>query len=77
MAHVDNELTAEDVTVDVVRAVAERKGVEPTDIDERLYEAIDPEALARLFAGTDRGHVTFEFAGVSVEVTAAGDVSAR
>lgn len=77
MAHVDDELTAEDVTMDVVRAVADRKGVEPTDIDERLYDAVDAEALARLFAGTDRGRVTFEFAGVSVEVTAAGDVTTR
>lgn len=34
----------------VVTAIAEREGVDPVDLDERLYDAVDPDALDALFA---------------------------
>lgn len=33
----------------VVWAVADAKGVDPMDIDEPLYDSVDPDALERLF----------------------------
>lgn len=69
----------------VVEAVAEREGVEPTELVppeyETLYDAVDPAALDALFApranGADRadGSVTFPFCGYTVTVTADGTVS--
>jgi len=56
----------------VVVAVAERNGVDPLDLDERLYDCIDPDALDRLFAsaGPDAcGTVQFVMAGCHVTVS--------
>lgn len=54
----------QDVTVTraVIEAVAAREGVAPTDIDEPLYEVIDPDALDNLFTDTT-GRVVFEYHG--------------
>ena len=57
----------------VVVAVAEQNGVDPLDLDERLYDCIDPDALDTLFASTGRdacGAVQFVMAGCHVEVSA-------
>jgi len=57
----------------VVVAVAEQKGVDPLDLNERLYDCIDPDALDALFPTARRdacGTVQFVMAGCHVEVTA-------
>ncbi|MFC4987225.1 MULTISPECIES: HalOD1 output domain-containing protein [Saliphagus] len=69
----------------IIEAVADREGVEPTELAppeyETLYEVVDPGALDALFApranGAGRldGSVTFRFCGYTVSVTAEGTVS--
>ncbi len=68
----------------IINAIAEREGVEPTEIEppeyEALYDVLNPEALDALFApredGTPRssGRVTFSYCGYDVVVTSDGDV---
>jgi hypothetical protein len=62
----------ESLTTTVVRAVADAKGVDPLELEECLYDVIDPDALERLFAPTEdgarRGVVVFRLAGCRVEV---------
>lgn len=63
----------EALTDTVVRAVADAKDVDPLDLDARVYDSIDPDALDRLFTptadGSDRqGMVVFPMAGCRVEV---------
>lgn len=72
------------VSYDVIAAVAEREGADPTAIEppeyEALYDAVNPEALDSLFAprtdGTERatGRVEFTFCGYDIVVTSDGDV---
>lgn len=57
----------------VVVAVAELNGVDPLDLNERLYDCIDPDALDALFASTGQdacGTVQFLMAGCHIEVSA-------
>lgn len=63
-----------DVTTHIVTAIAEREGVEPTALDTRLYEAIDPDALTTLVENApDTGlTVGFDYAGYRVTVVADG-----
>lgn len=64
-------------SVKVVMAVAAAEGKEPTELEERLAEVIDPQSLDRLFA--DRASavetVTFTFCGYRVTVTDGGIVT--
>ncbi|WP_167837337.1 HalOD1 output domain-containing protein [Halosimplex halophilum] len=70
-----------DLSIAVVEAVAEAKGVAPTEMEETLYDAVDPDALDRLF--TDRetgelaGRVVFELEAHEVTVQSNGDVLVR
>jgi len=66
----------------VVLAVAEAKGVDPTALDDRLYDIVDPDALDRLFhttSGTtaEGAAIVFRMAGCRVEVDADGRVTAE
>ena len=57
----------------VVVTVAAQKGVDPLDLDDRLYDCIDPDALDALFSSTGQdacGTVQFLMAGCQVEVSA-------
>jgi len=71
--------SGEDPTVSVPRAVAAITDSEPTDEGLVLYDAVDPDALRRLFGdrrdGSPRtqGRVVFELRGCRVEVRADGD----
>lgn len=60
----------------VVEAVAERRGVETTELPQKLYDVIDPDSLDSLFAAgkTTGGTVTFTYCGYTVTVTADGGV---
>lgn len=73
------------ISFEVIAAVADREGVDPTEIEppeyEALYDVLDPESLDSLFAprhnGAERatGHVEFRYCGYDVTVTDGGDVS--
>lgn len=77
--------TNRSLSFEIIAAVAEREGVDPTEVEppeyEALYEVLDPEALDALFAprqnGTERaaGRVEFEYCGYDITVTDGGEVS--
>jgi hypothetical protein len=73
-----NRRADESVTEAVVRAVADVQGVKPWEMDSRLGDAIDPEALERLCGDASTGsretRVSFVFAGYRVAADAAGAV---
>lgn len=70
-----------DLCFRIVAAVAEEREVDPADIDDRLYDVIDAEALGRL---VDRARtsdsielsVSFRMAGCFVTVTGEDTVRA-
>ncbi|UPV75872.1 hypothetical protein M0R89_07380 [Halorussus limi] len=62
----------------IIEAVAAAEGVDPTDRDLQLYEAVDLEALDALFdRRSSDGHWQFEFSvdDYLVVVTGDGNVS--
>lgn len=62
----------------VVEAVATTMGVSATEVTPPLYEAIDPDALDRLFRSTgngERGSFLMAFEYGDYEVTIRGDQS--
>jgi hypothetical protein len=67
----------------VLQRVADAEGTEPSELDEPLYEVIDPDALERLFDSSedgpsrDSGELRFPYHGYEVTVRANGDVSVR
>ncbi|WP_254546071.1 HalOD1 output domain-containing protein [Halomarina pelagica] len=66
----------------IVRTVAAVRGVDATSLEQRLYDAIDPDALERLFASRPdgsrraRGRTTFELAGCRVVVDTEDGITA-
>lgn len=79
-ALIDVETPTRTPSMAVVAAVADARGVDPLGL-EPLANAIDPEALDRLFEDTYGGQprmvgrVTFEVAGCEVTVTRADGIS--
>ena len=61
----------------VLEAVAAAEGVSPAELPSPLYQIVDPDALDRLYATEPVAttHVTFDYMGYTVEVTADGCVS--
>ena len=60
--------------------IAAREGVDPLQLDEPLYDAVDVGALERLVETADRGadaafEVTFSYYGYDVAVDGAGEVT--
>lgn len=66
----------ESVAAVVSRSVASVAGV-PDERLPPLYEAVDPDALERLFADGAEGYVAFRYNGLWVVVTASGTVEVR
>jgi hypothetical protein len=68
-------------SVQIVRRVADKEDVRPTELDCQLADVIDPEALDQLMQSlgendsTPTGVLTFEFCGYTVRVSAAGDIT--
>lgn len=61
----------------VVDALAGAEGVDPTDLDLRLGDFVDPEAIDRLAAGsTASWRLEFEVAGHRIDVSHDGTVVA-
>ena len=53
----------------VVERVAAAEGTEPTRLEERLHDSVDPDALDALFArGSATVTIEFEFGGHAVTV---------
>lgn len=71
----------ESVSTAVIGAVADANGVDAIDLEPRLDDAVDPDALERLFrygaSGEPRsaGRVSFRMAGCDVVVRSAGRVT--
>ncbi|MDS0300409.1 hypothetical protein NDI76_16805 [Halogeometricum sp. S1BR25-6] len=76
----DGAMVDEELDWKIVSAVAEEKGVEPLELDERLYDVVDLDAVKELFVGMPNraalveGHVTFTLAGCEVVVDQAWNV---
>lgn len=66
----ENELVLE-----IAETVAAREGVDITELESPLHEAIDTEALESMFStpGVDAS-VAFEYCGYTVRVDGDGDV---
>lgn len=43
-----------DLDCRIVQAVADANGVDPLELNEQLYEVVDPDAVARLFTASTR-----------------------
>ena len=71
----------ESASMIVVEALAEAKGVCPADMDQPLYDVVDPDALDRLFRGSadngPDGRVVFTINGYEVTVTSDGEIYVR
>jgi hypothetical protein len=83
MAVTQHSERTEDVCYDVLRAVADCRGIEPTEIDEQLSAVVDPDSLASLW-GTEvpsgrtvNGALSFEFYGCRVTLTSDGRIEAK
>lgn len=65
-----------DVVTRIVTTVADREGVEPTELDTPLYEAVDADALAALVRDAPESGVTigFDYTGYRVTVVADEEV---
>lgn len=71
-----DEVTEESVTVAVIEAIAAVEGVSPVDVDVRLYDYLDLEALDDLFSHASRkGNAmwTMEFSVEGYDVTVHDD----
>jgi hypothetical protein len=63
------------VTAEIVRAVAARKGVEATELQPRLYDVIDADALENIVDHADASvRVSFTYAEHEIEVTGDGTI---
>ncbi|NHN58767.1 MULTISPECIES: HalOD1 output domain-containing protein [Halorussus] len=70
------------VSTAVVTAVAEAEGRSPTDLVPPLHDAVDPEALDRLFEddrprSESEPRVSFTYCGYDVRVGGPNDVVVR
>ena len=71
----------EPISTTVAMAVAEFKGIEPTEMETPLYDVIDVEALDALFSRSSDdtpsigGYISFVVDGCEVFVDGGGDVT--
>lgn len=71
---------ADELCLEIVTTVAKEREIEPDRIDERLYDVVDIESLARLVDQADHSDsielsISFRMAGCFVTVT--GDRTVR
>ncbi|KYH25229.1 hypothetical protein HAPAU_28150 [Halalkalicoccus paucihalophilus] len=67
----------EELTTTIIETLAAAEGVDPLNLDIRIGDVVDPDALNALFdPATDRsGRVTVPLAGYLVRVSATGEVA--
>lgn len=73
----NDQLSTDDLVVAILDAVADAAGVDPSELDQPLYEAIDPDALSNLFHtldGSTEGYVAFSYHGYRVIAYSDGSV---
>lgn len=63
-----------EVSMRVVTAIADAEGVDPVDLEGRLGDWVDPDALHALVTSMDDGAVTFRMKDHTVRVQADGQV---
>jgi len=63
-----------ELTQAVVSAVARAESIDTTAVEPPLFEAVDTEAMGRLFRDT-RGHLTFEYKDYMVTVDSDGEIT--
>lgn len=69
------DTTDHDVTQQVISAIATREGKSPMELDQPLYDAVDPDALNALFSGrTPPVSVQFAYLGYVVVVRGDGTI---
>ncbi|WP_415381223.1 HalOD1 output domain-containing protein [Halosimplex sp. TS25] len=76
----DDRSPETDLSVAVIESLAEAKGVAPIDIEQPLYDVVDPDALDRLFTdgeGSVAGRVVFDFDAHEITVHSDGDILVR
>ncbi|WP_459192006.1 HalOD1 output domain-containing protein [Halosimplex sp. J119] len=69
-----------DLSVAVIESLAEAKGITPVDIEQPLYDVVDPDALDRLFTDGESpvsGRVVFDFEAHEITVHSDGDILVR
>lgn len=70
----------EPISTTVAMAVAECKGIEPTELETPLYDVVDVEAMDALFSRSADGasldgYISFVVDGCEVFVDGSGDVT--
>ena len=68
------------ISIRVAMAVADFKGIEPTELETPLYDVVDVEAMDALFRSADdtpqlTGYISFVVDGCEVFVDGSGDVT--
>lgn len=69
--------TEETIVFSVLEAVANVAGGSPADLDEPLYESVDPEALEKLvqsFSESANNSVSFDFCGFRIIIYGDGTI---
>jgi len=74
--------TVDDLCWDIVTTIAEERGIDQRNVDDRLYDVIDPHALERLARQSGETDdislsVSFRMAECYVTVTDGGQVRAN
>ena len=70
-----------DITTRILDEIAARESVDPWELDDRLYDVIDPDALEALLEGTDRDskqtpvEVEFQCCGYNIAVDTTGEIA--
>lgn len=67
------------ISIDIIRSIAAIENIDPTELDIRLYDYVDPEALDQLIEheGTGRTEITFAVRGYYVHVHDTGEITVR
>lgn len=65
--------SADSVSMNIVQAIADHKGIDPMELSPPLYEAIDTDALERVVTSIKNGpptelRITFTYDGYDVRI---------
>lgn len=69
-----------DLSVAVIETLAEAREESPVEMEQPLYDVVDPDALDRLFTADDAdavGRVVFELGAHEITVHSDGDILVR
>ncbi|OVE83359.1 HalOD1 output domain-containing protein [Natronolimnobius baerhuensis] len=71
---VDHVQPDESVSHAILRVVADIRDQSVVELDEPLFESIDPDALEALFHDDSSGSIQFQYLELTIRVTAAGTI---